>query len=143
MQTSMESIDIRFKPSMTFLDSRRCEVVLPETVLQEGSSVHGFHLAPWEKQQEYWESLKETETSAQGSPVSLSRMQKAALGQFCCMGDWLRRQGHRGVQPKLFEGVPDSSKIRQGRVTDCSLMSVSGLQTSKLSYSQGFRLAMM
>ncbi|CAE7301350.1 Capn7 [Symbiodinium pilosum] len=109
---------------MTFLDSRRCEVVLPETVLQEGSSVHGFHLAPWEKQQEYWESLKETETSAQGSPVSLSRMQKAALGQFCCMGDWLRRQGHRGVQPKLFEGVPDSSKIRQGRVTDCSLMSV-------------------
>ena len=40
------------------------------------------------------------------------------------MSEWLRRQGHRHTEPKIFEGIPDSSKIRQGRVTDCSLMSV-------------------
>ncbi|CAE7291359.1 CAPN7 [Symbiodinium sp. CCMP2592] len=101
----------------------RCEVVLPETVLQEGSSVHGFHLAPWEKHEEYWEQLNQ-ESPAQGSPVSLSRMQKAAMSEWCCMAEWLRRQGHRDLEPKIFDGIPDSSKIRQGRVTDCSLMSV-------------------
>ncbi|OLQ10354.1 Calpain-7 [Symbiodinium microadriaticum] len=101
----------------------RCEVVLPETVLQEGSSVHGFHLAPWEEHEEYWEQLNQ-ESPAQGSPVSLSRMQKAAMSEWCCMAEWLRRQGHRDLEPKIFDGVPDSSKIRQGRVTDCSLMSV-------------------
>ena len=97
--------------------------MLPETVLQEGSSVHGFHLAPWEKHEEYWEQLNQ-ESPAQGSPVSLSRMQKAAMSEWCCMAEWLRRQGHRDLEPKIFDGIPDSSKIRQGRVTDCSLMSV-------------------
>lgn len=32
--------------------------------------------------------------------------------------------GHADQAPIIFEGRPDASKIRQGRVTDCSLMSV-------------------
>ena len=32
--------------------------------------------------------------------------------------------GQKDIEPIIFQGQPDASKIRQGRVTDCSLMSV-------------------
>ena len=60
----------------------------------------------------------------QQNPVSLSKMQKAALRDWCSMSKWLERQGHENEEPVIFEGMPQASKIRQGRVTDCSLMSV-------------------
>lgn len=100
----------------------RCEVVLPETVVQEGCMVHGFHLPPWDDDVK---SLKRAlEFQPQAAPVSLSKMQKAALRDWCSMSTWLERQGYDGVELTIFEGMPKASKIRQGRVTDCSLMSV-------------------
>lgn len=61
-------------------------MVLPDAVVLEGSLVHGFHLPPWGETYEH-------NLPIQLSPVSLSKMQKAALRDWCSMSQWLERQG--------------------------------------------------
>ena len=65
-------------------------MVLPETVVQEGCMVHGFHLPPWDDDMK---SLKRALEFQPQAPVSLSKMQKAALRDWCSMSTWLERQG--------------------------------------------------
>ena len=108
-------------PRETQSQTYRCEIVPPEAVVQEGSMVHGFYLPPWEVDFQNFKRFLELQ---QQNPVSLSKMQKAALRDWCSMSKWLERQGHENEEPVIFEGMPQASKIRQGRVTDCSLMSV-------------------
>ena len=69
-------------PRETQSQTYRCEIVPPEAVVQEGSMVHGFYLPPWEVDFQNFKRFLELQ---QQNPVSLSKMQKAALRDWCSM----------------------------------------------------------
>lgn len=63
--------------------------MLPETVVQEGCMVHGFYLPPWGSDLD--------NIQPQNGPVGLSKMQKAALRDWCSISQWLARQGRNDL----------------------------------------------